>query len=45
MVKFLKKRKSIKMMEGVYKVCFLLVDNVISGSEVFESVIRLIGLV
>ena len=45
MVEFLKKRKSIEMMEGVYEVSFLLIDNVTGGFDVFELVICLIGLI
>ena len=45
MVKFLEKRQSIKKVESVYKLSFLLVDDVVSGSDVFELVICLIGVV
>ena len=44
-VEFLEERKSIKGMEGVYKVGLLFVNDGVSGSEVFETVVFLIGLV
>ena len=37
--------ESIKVMEGVYKVSLLLVDDVVRGSDVFESAICLVGAV
>ena len=45
MVEFLEERKSIKAMEGVYKVCFLLVDDGIGGSDVFEAAVCLVGTI
>ena len=45
MVEFLEEGESIKVMEGVYKVSLLLVDDVVSGSDVFESAICLVGAV
>ena len=45
MVEFLEKRESIEVMEGVYEVSLLLVDDDISGSDVFEMVICLVGMV
>ena len=45
MVKFLEEGESIKMMEGVYKVGFLFIDDGISGSNVFEMVVCLVSTV
>ena len=45
MVEFLEEGESIKVMEGVYKVSLLLIDDVVSGSDVFESAICLVGAV
>ena len=45
MVEFLEERESIKMMEGVYKVGFLFVYDSVCGSDVFETVICLVGTV
>ena len=45
MVEFLKERKSVSIMESVYEVSFLLIDNMVDGSDVLESVICLIGSV
>ena len=45
MVKFLDERESIEAMEGVYKVGFLFVDDGISGSDVFEAAVCLVGTV
>ena len=45
MVEFLEKGESIKVMEGVYKVGLLLIDNGISGSDVFEVVVCLVSTV
>ena len=45
MVEFLEERESIKVMEGVYKVGFLFVYDGICGSDVFEMVIHLVGMV
>ena len=44
MVEFLEEGESITMMEGVYKVGFLLIDG-ISGCSVFETVVCLVGMV
>ena len=44
-VEFLEERESIKTMEGVYKVGFLLIDDGISGSDVFETTVCLVGMV
>ena len=45
MVKFLEEGKSIETMEGVYEVDLLLVYDGVCGSDVFEMVICLVGLV
>ena len=45
MVEFLEKRESIKVMEGVYKVGFLFVYDGVCGSDVFETVVCLVGTV
>ena len=45
MVEFLEKGESIEVMEGVYKVGLLLIDNGISGSDVFEVVVCLVSTV
>ena len=45
MVEFLEERESVKAMEGVYKVCFLFIDDGISGSDIFETAICLVGMV
>ena len=44
-VKFLEEGESIMMMEGVYKFNFLFIDDGVSGSDVFEPVIWLVGTV
>ena len=44
MVEFLEEGESITMMEGVYKVSFLLIDG-ISGCNVFETAVCLVGMV
>ena len=44
-VEFLEERKSIEAMEGVDEVSLLFVNDGVSGSEVFETVVCLIGLV
>ena len=45
MVESLEERKSIKAMDGVYEVCLLLVDDGISGSDVFEVAVCLVGTI
>ena len=45
MIEFLKKGESIKMMEGVYKVGFLFIDDGVSGSDVFKTMVCLVGAV
>ena len=45
MIEFLEEGESIKTMEGVHKVSFLLIDDGISGSNVFEMVVCLVGVV
>ena len=45
MVKFLEEGESIEAMEGVYKVGFLFVDDRVSGSDIFETTICLVGAV
>ena len=45
MVEFLEERESIKVMEGVYKVCFLFIDDGVSGSDVFKMAIHPVGAV
>ena len=45
MVKFLEERESIEVMESVYKVGFLFVDDGIGGSDVFEAVVCLVGMI
>ena len=44
-MQFLEKLESFKMIEGVFEVCLLSVDDVIRGSDIFESAICLVGLV
>ena len=43
MVEFLEEGEPIKMMESVYKISFLFIDNVVSGANVFELVVCLVG--
>ena len=45
MVEFLEEEESIKVIEGVYEVSFLFIDDGISGSNVFEMAVCLIGMV
>ena len=45
MVEFLEERESIKVMEGVYEVGFLFVYDGVCGSDVFEMVVCLVGMV
>ena len=45
MVQFLEEREYIKAMEGVYKVGFLFVYDGVSGSDVLEMVVCLVGTV
>ena len=45
MVEFLEERESIKTMEGVYKVGFLFIYDGVSGSNVFEMAVCLVGMV
>ena len=45
MVEFLEKGKSIEVMESVYEVSFLFVDDSVSGSNVFKASICLVGTV
>ena len=45
MVKFLEEGESIEVMECVYKIGFLLIYDRVSGSDVFEAAICLVGTV
>ena len=45
MVEFMEEGESIKAMEGVYKVGFLFVYDGVCGSDVFEMVVCLVGMV
>ena len=45
MVEFLEEGESIKMMEGVYEVGLLFIYDGVSGSDVFETVVCLVGMV
>ena len=45
MVEFLEEGESIKTIEGVYKVGFLLIDDGIHGSNVFEMAVCLVSMV
>ena len=45
MVEFLEEGESIEAMEGVYKVGFLFIDDGVSGSDVFEMAVCLVGAV
>ena len=45
MVEFLDERESIEVMEGVYKVGFLFIDDRVGGSDVFKATVCLIGTV
>ena len=44
-VEFLEEGESIEAMEGVYKVSFLFVYDRVGGSDVFETMICLVGTV
>ena len=45
MVEFLEEGESIKAMESVYEVGFLFIYDGISGSDVFEMTVCLVGMV
>ena len=45
MVEFLEERESIKTMEGVYKVGFLFIYDGVCGSDVFKTVVCLVGAI
>ena len=45
MIEFLEEGESIEAMEGVYKVSFLFVYNGVGGSDVFEAMVCLVGMV
>ena len=45
MVEFLEEGESIKAMEGVDKVSFLFIYDGVCGSDVFEMVVGLVGMV
>ena len=45
MIEFLEEGESIKVMEGVYEIGFLFVYNGVSGSDVFETAVCLVGTV
>ena len=45
MIEFLEEGESIEVMEGVYKVRFLFIYDRVSGSDVFEMVVCLVGTV
>ena len=45
MIEFLDEGESIETMEGVYEVGFLFVDDGVSGSDIFEATVRLVGAV
>ena len=45
MMEFLEEGESIETMEGVYKIGFLLVYDRVSGSDIFETAICLVGMV
>ena len=44
-VEFLDEQESIEVVEGVYQVGFLFVDNRVGGSDVFKVAVCLIGTV
>ena len=44
-VEFLDERESIKVVEGVYKVGFLFIDNRVGVSDVFKATVCLVGTV
>ena len=45
MIEFLEEGESIEVMECVYKIGFLLIYDRVSGSDVFEAAICLVGTV
>ena len=45
MVEFLKERKSVKAVEGVYEVGLLFVYDGVGGSDVFEVAVCFVGMV
>ena len=45
MVEFLEEGESIETMEGVYKIGFLFIYDRVSGSDIFETAICLVGTV
>ena len=45
MVEFLEEGESIEMMDGIYKVSFLFVDDGVGGSDVFKATVCLVGAV
>ena len=45
MIEFLEEGESIEMMEGVYKVGFLFVNDRVGGSDIFEVVFCLVSTV
>ena len=45
MIEFLEEGESIETMEGVYKISFLFVYDRVSGSDIFEMAICLVGMV
>ena len=45
MIEFLEERESIEVMEGVYKVCFLFVNDGVGGSDIFEAAVCLVSSV
>ena len=45
MIEFLEEGESIRMMEGIYKIGLLFVYDRIGGSDIFETMICLVGTV
>ena len=45
MIEFLDEGESIETMEGVYEVGFLFIDDGVSGSDIFEATVCLVGAV
>ena len=45
MMQFLEELESFKMVKGVYEVSFLLIDDMVGGSDVLELVVCLVSLV
>ena len=45
MIEFLEEGESIETMEGVYKISFLFIYDRVSGSDIFETAICLVGTV